>query len=117
VLVDQHIVFGGKRWKAKDVDTKKKVIYVKYAKGGKPPIFGGGGMSIHDVVRQEMLQILKDGDYRVSVGDQKVDFADKAAKELFNDSIQHFKYTGLSDNSLLQIGNTTYILLGWEIKL
>jgi Lhr-like helicase len=109
VLVDQHIVFGGKRWKVKDVDTEKKVIYVIYAKGGRPPKFGGGGMSIHDVVRQEMLQILKSGDYRISVGDQKIDFADKIAKELFKESVEYFRGAGLDKNSLLQVGATTYI--------
>lgn len=109
VLVGQHIVFGGKRWKVKDVDTEKKVIYVTYAKGGKPPKFGGGGMSVHDVVRQEMLQILKSGDYRISVGDRKVDFADKIAKELFKESVEYFIAAGLDTNTLLQVGATTYI--------
>lgn len=28
-------------------------------------------MTIHDVVRQEMFRILKDGDYRISVGNKK----------------------------------------------
>lgn len=29
-------------------------------------------MTIHDVVRQEMFHILKDGDYRISVGNKKI---------------------------------------------
>ncbi len=34
VLVGQHIIFAGKRWRVKDVDADKKVIYVEFAKGG-----------------------------------------------------------------------------------
>lgn len=109
VLEGQHIVFGGKRWKVNDIDSEKKVIYVEHAKGGKPPKFGGAGLNIHDVVRQEMFQILKDGDYKISVGDQKVDFADSAARELFGESVRYFEGAKLSREPLLQAGNTTYI--------
>ena len=109
VLEGQHIVFGGKRWKVNDIDSEKKVIYVEHAKGGKPPKFGGAGLNIHDVVRQEMFQILKDGDYRISVGDQKVDFADSAARALFSESVRYFEDAKLSREPLLQVGNTSYI--------
>lgn len=109
VLEGQHIVFGGKRWKVNDIDSEKKVIYVEHAKGGKPPKFGGAGLNIHDVVRQEMFQILKDGDYRISVGDQKVDFADSSARELFGESVRYFEDAKLFREPLLQIGNTTYV--------
>lgn len=109
VLIGQHIIFAGKRWRVKDVDTDKKVIYVELSKGGKPPKFGGSGMSIHDVVRQEMYSILKEGDYKISVGDQKVDFADTLAKELFHESIVFFNAAGLASRSLLHTGDKTYI--------
>lgn len=109
VLVGQHIVFGGKRWIVKDIDSDKKAIYVEHAKGGKPPKFGGGGMSVHDVVRQEMFKILRDGDYRIAVSDQKVDFADANARELFKESVAFFKESELQGTSLLQHGNDVYI--------
>ncbi|PSV99809.1 DEAD/DEAH box helicase [Photobacterium iliopiscarium] len=109
VLIGQHIIFAGKRWRVKDIDTDKKVIYVEFSKGGKPPKFGGSGMLIHDVVRQEMYNILKEGDYKISVGDQKVDFADPPAKKLFHEGIVFFNAAGLANRSLLQTGNTTYI--------
>ena len=109
VLSGQHIVFGGKRWKVKEVNTEKRIIYVEHAKGGRPPTFGGGGMSIHDVVRQEMLNIMREGDYRIEVGEHKVDFIDVIAKDLFQESIETFKSFELSENSIIQIGNTTYL--------
>ncbi|WP_027251200.1 DEAD/DEAH box helicase [Photobacterium halotolerans] len=109
LLVGQHIVFGGKRWKVNDIDSDKKNIYVEHAKGGKPPKFGGNGISIHDAVRQEMFHILKKGDYRITVADKKVDFIDSTAKELFNESFNFFYKANLASNSLLEIGSTTYV--------
>jgi ATP-dependent Lhr-like helicase len=109
VLVGQHIIFGGKRWIVKDIDSDKKTIYVERAKGGKPPKFGGSGMSVHDVVRQEMFKILSDGDYRIDVAGQKIDFADANARELFLESVAFFNEAELRQNSLLQYGNDVYI--------
>jgi hypothetical protein len=60
LMPDQHIIFGGRRWKVTDIDSDKKVIYVEATKGGQPPLFGGQGMSIHDVVRQEILTIYRE---------------------------------------------------------
>lgn len=109
VLVGQHIIFGGKRWIVKDIDSDKKTIYVERAKGGKPPKFGGSGMSVHDAVRQEMFKILSDGDYRIDVAGQKIDFADANARELFRESVAFFNEAELRQNSLLQHGNDVYI--------
>ncbi|TKF35955.1 DEAD/DEAH box helicase [Enterovibrio norvegicus] len=109
VLVGQNIVFGGKRWKVNDIDSDKKNIYVEHAKGGKPPKFGGSGMTVHDVVRQEMFRILKDGDYRISVGDKKVDFADAIAREQFKESITFFQLSDLAREPLLKAGKNTYL--------
>ncbi|MCG3763708.1 DEAD/DEAH box helicase [Vibrio cincinnatiensis] len=109
VLVGQNIVFGGKRWKVNDIDSDKKTIYVEHAKGGKPPKFSGSGMTIHDVVRQEMFRILKEGDYRISVGNQKVDFADEIAREQFKESVTFFQLADLARKPLLKVGNSTYL--------
>ncbi|HCE4639604.1 TPA: DEAD/DEAH box helicase [Vibrio parahaemolyticus] len=109
VLVGQNIVFGGKRWKVNDIDSDKKTIYVEHAKGGKPPKFGGSGMTIHDVVRQEMFRILKDGDYRIPVGNTKVDFADAIAREQFKESVTFFQRSDLARKPLLKAGNSTYL--------
>ncbi|WP_418113609.1 DEAD/DEAH box helicase [Vibrio scophthalmi] len=109
VLVGQNIVFGGKRWEVNDIDSDKKNIYVEHAKGGKPPKFGGSGMTIHGVVRQEMFRILKDGDYRISVGNKKVDFADAIAREQFKESVIFFQRSDLARKPLLKVGNSTYL--------
>ncbi len=110
ILVGQHIIFGGKKWKVKDIDTEKKVIYVERSKGGSPPGFIGDVMSVHDVVRQEMFKILCEGDYRILKGDQKVDFADSTARELFAESVCYFKAADLQNNPIIEQGKNIYIL-------
>lgn len=109
VLVGQHIIFGGKRWLVIDIDSEKKTIFVKKAVGGKPPNFGGSGMAVHDTVRQEMFNILCEGDYRIAVSGQKLDFADKLAQGLFQESVTFFQAAGLQQNVLLQNGSSTEI--------
>ena len=73
ILKDQHIIFAGKKWKVEDIDSDKKIISVKKSSGGAPPSFGGEGIDLHDQIRQEMLNILKNQDYKISVGDHKFD--------------------------------------------
>lgn len=109
VMEGQHIIFSGRRWKVVDVDSETKVIRVEKTKGGKPPKFGGEGMSIHNKVRQEMFKILCEGDYRISVGNHKVDFIDGKAKELFDEAVDYFNHANLKQISIIQHGNSTCI--------
>lgn len=113
VLKEQHIVFGGKRWKVVDIDDEKKVIYVTASKGGKPPKFGGSGMSVHDVVRQEMFRIYSSGDYRIEVGSQSIDFIDETARQLFKEGADFFKAADMANQSIIQSGKHCY-LFAWK---
>lgn len=109
ILKGQHIIFAGKRWKILDIESDKKVIRVTSAKGGLPPSFGGEGLAVHDIVRQEMFEILKNNDYRILVGEHKVDFADRRANQLFNESISIFNEAKLAKRSIIEVGNKIYI--------
>ena len=109
ILKDQHIIFGGRRWKVTDIDDDKKVIYVIATKGGKPPKFSGGGMSVHDAVRQEMFKIYSSEDYRIEVRGQKIDFVDGVAKQLFKEGRGFFKQSGLANYSMIQSGKDCYL--------
>ncbi|WP_227687876.1 DEAD/DEAH box helicase [Psychrobacter immobilis] len=113
LLPEQYIIFAGIRWQVKDIDMDKKVIYVSAVQGGgQPPNFDGDGdMSIHDRVRQEMYDILSSGNYRISVGDKKVDFADKTARELFKESIETFDRCQLRHRPLIDQDGNTYIFM------
>lgn len=109
ILKDQHIIFAGKKWKVQDVDSDKKIISVKKSNGGMPPSFGGEGLAVHDQIRQEMLNILKNQDYKISVGQHKLDFADKVAKSLFKESLCTFNNLDLSNKNIIELDNRIYI--------
>lgn len=109
ILKDQHIIFGGRRWKVTDIDDDRKIINVTSTKGGKPPKFNGGGMSIHDRVRQEMLKIYRTGDYKIEVGNQKIDFVDNLGRKLFQEGMYLFKEAKLEKQPVYQSGKHCYI--------
>lgn len=112
LLPEQYIIFGGKRWQVNSVDIDKKVVDVSRVKGGgKPPAFGSGGMSIHDRVRQEMYDILRKGDYRIQVGEQKLDFADATARQLFLESIEAFNKSDLISKPVVEKDGNSYIFM------
>lgn len=111
VLATEHIVFGGRRWKISEVDVDKKLIIVNPTKGGRPPNFsGGGGMPIHDRVRQEMYKIYQKGDYKIDLDTAKVDFLDGTARELFFEGLQYFRNAKLEHSNLISSGGHVYII-------
>ncbi|MDY0207800.1 MAG: helicase-related protein, partial [Pseudomonas sp.] len=109
ILKDQHIIFGGRRWKVTDIDDEKKVIYVTSTKGGKPPKFNGSGMTIHDRVRQEMFSIYRAGDYRIETGNQRIDFVDNLGRQLFQEGVNFFKEANLEKKPVYQSGKHSYV--------
>ncbi|WP_416262290.1 DEAD/DEAH box helicase [Gibbsiella quercinecans] len=110
LLPDQHIIFGGRRWKVTEIEVEKKVIYVEATKGGQPPQFSGGGMSVHDVVRQEMLAIYRENDYRIAIGSNRVDYADATARSLFAEGSDNFKRFNLQNSHFISDGQRSYVL-------
>ncbi len=110
VAPEQPIVFGGRRWKVKNIDAEKKVIYVTPAKGGRPPKFSGDGMSVHDRVRQEMLRIYLEGDYRIDVRGTKPEFMDARAKELFYEGLSFFRDMKLEKKYLISQGKDVCLI-------
>lgn len=111
VLATEHIVFGGRRWKIIELDSEKKLIVVKPAKGGSPPNFSGGaGVLVHDKVRQEMYKIYQKGDYKINLGKAKIDFLDGAARELFFEGLSYFRNAKLEHSYLFSHGQHVYIV-------
>jgi len=112
LIPEQYIIFSGRRWQVKNIDMDKKVVDVISVKGGgKPPTFGGDGMSIHDRVRQEMYEILSNGDYRIQVGNHHVDFADETARQLFSESIDTFRRYDLNNQPVIDQDGNSYIFM------
>ncbi|ECW0371921.1 DEAD/DEAH box helicase [Salmonella enterica subsp. enterica] len=113
LLPEQHIIFGGRRWKVTEIDVEKKVIYVEATKGGQPPLFSGGGMSVHDVVRQEMLAIYRENDYRIGIGgigSKRVDYADAVARSLFAEGSNNFQRYNLQNDYFIASGQNCYAI-------
>lgn len=67
-------------------------------------------MFIHDVVRQEMLTIYREGDYRITVGDRKANFADTSGRNLFDEGRRCFHNNNLALECFIQQGLHIYIL-------
>jgi len=110
ILPDQHIIFGGRRWKVTEVDSDKKTIFVVSTKKGKPPKFGGEGMLVHDRIRQEMRRIYAEGDYRIQAGNQKLDYLDKSAQALFQEGLSFYRHANLNESYFFEHGRHCYIV-------
>lgn len=110
IIAGQIIVFAGRRWIIESIETGQKAIYVKGAKGGKPPNFSGGSMSVHDEVRQEMYQIYMLGDYQINANDSYLDFLDPTAKELFSEGLKAFQDLSLAKSFIISQGKSVYII-------
>lgn len=110
ILPEQHIVFGGRRWKVKDVDCDKKTIFVVPAKGGRPPKFGGDGMGINDRIRQEMYEIYRTGDHRISIADTKLEYIDEIGQNLFREGLKYFRDINLEFDRIVQLGSDVFIV-------
>ncbi len=58
ITEDANILLSAKIWKIKFVDQKSKKIEVIPTKDGKKPMFFGGGMVVHQKIREKMFEIL-----------------------------------------------------------
>lgn len=67
-------------------------------------------MSVHDVVRQEMLAIYRENDYRIAVGNKRVDYADAAARSLFAEGSDNFQRYNLQNHCFIASGQNCYVI-------
>ncbi|PLK48315.1 DEAD/DEAH box helicase [Uliginosibacterium sp. TH139] len=105
LLPNQRIIFGGRRWRVIDVNSEQKVIVVAPDKGGAPPAFDGGTGMVHDIVRQEMRQVLSETN--------PVPFLDATASTLLTEARHYYRRADLDSNWLIKNGNEA-ILLTWR---
>ena len=110
VMSGQHIVFGGRRWEIVSIDERKKVIEVAAAQGGRPPRFSGDGMLVHDRVRREMLAMYEREDYRIGSGEEKKDFINDTAKELFYEGLGYFHDLELRQKRVIRNGTDVFLI-------
>ncbi|EKD37903.1 MAG: hypothetical protein ACD_75C00946G0001 [uncultured bacterium] len=101
VAVDSLLIFGGRRWLVVEVDSAKKVIVLKPAKGGIPPRFDGQAGWVHDRIRQEMFAVYSEKSVPV--------FLDVQAKKLLAEARDNFNRFDLANTRVLAQGRTTYL--------
>lgn len=104
VAENSLLIFGGKRWLVMEVDSAKKVIVLKPAKGGRAPKFCGEAGLVHDRVRKEMFAVYTEGTYPP--------FLDAQAKDMLMEARDNFNRFGLRTQSILSFGSASY-LFGW----
>ena len=110
LLEGQHIIFSGRRWRVDSIDTEKQTIEVTPSKGGEPPRFGGQGMIVHDQVRQEMLDIYQSKNYKINVGETKIDYLDHTANALFKEGLRIFEKLNLDNQTIIEDNGYVFIL-------
>jgi len=98
---DSYIIFAGRRWQVISCDQSAKVMEVKPAKGGKPPVFDGMGGKVHKKIREEMRLILSDA--------APVPFLDKNGALQLSEARGVFTSLNLNSNSFVQDGLNTYV--------
>lgn len=109
-LDSEHVIFSGRRWEIVSIEPRKKIIQVRKATGGAPPLFAGGIMEVHDVVRKEMHKIYCSGEHRVIIGDTPVEYLDPTAQELFKEGHSYFMEAGLNKTCFFQDDDILYII-------
>jgi ATP-dependent helicase Lhr and Lhr-like helicase len=97
----QGIIFGGQRWRVRDVDAEKKVAYVDPDKGGAPPAFDCAGIMVHDIVRQAM--------YRVLESSEPVGFLDPGGRKLLDEAREYFHAAHLAARALFTEGHDVIV--------
>lgn len=100
--IGQRILFAGKTWIVESVDEPQKVIFVKYARGGAPPLFSGGVGRVHTKVRQRMRQLLE--------STEKVVFIDEVAQRFLAEARANFHLMNLHTEHLVDQGRELLVL-------
>ena len=105
IAPEQLLIFGGRRWLVVDVDEHTRTIRLKPSRGGKVPLFGGGGTRVHDEIRREMRHLYTSG--------ETPPFLDETARDFLQEARAAFKDMRLHETNAIQRGRTTYIVC-WE---
>ncbi len=105
LAVGMTIIFGGRRWRIKDVHDRDKVIEVTPDATGRPPPFGGDAGLIHDMVIKRMRQ-----NY---LSDAVPVYLDGEAKRLLAEGRAAFKQFGLDQAAIQTAPEGGWIVATW----
>lgn len=100
--IGQRILFAGKTWIVEMVDEPQKVIFVKRASGGAPPLFSGGSGRVHTKVRQRMRELLE--------STEKIVFIDEVAQRFLEEARFNFQALNLASECLVDQGHELLVV-------
>ncbi|MGX5802621.1 DEAD/DEAH box helicase [Bradyrhizobium sp. Arg314] len=101
VAPGQTLIFSGRRWRAKDVDDRARVILVEPTTAALPPTFGGDFGGVHDTVVAEMRSLLS--------GSMVPVYLDPMARRMLEDARQAFIDLSLDRNAMVPVGRGVYV--------
>jgi ATP-dependent Lhr-like helicase len=104
IVPGQFLIFGGTRWRVTSVDAQHNVIDLTPAPGGRPPLFRGTEIPVHDRVRQQMRDIYRSGDIP--------SYLDAAARDLLKEARANFARLGLVESQVIACGGDA-LLFPW----
>ncbi|MBU2607641.1 MAG: DEAD/DEAH box helicase [Alphaproteobacteria bacterium] len=99
------LIFSGRRWEILEIDDRDKVILVKPARAGKPPLFGGDAGNIDDRVIEKMREIFEQDDIPR--------YLDAVASELLVDARTSFRNFGFANKRIVELGESRTALALW----
>ncbi|WP_037313227.1 DEAD/DEAH box helicase [Ruegeria halocynthiae] len=96
------LIFSGRRWVVQEIHDLEKVILVKPAKAGVPPLFGGDPGMIHDRVIEKMFEVYE--------GNFELAYMDQTALGLLEEARRNFCLWGFSGSPIADTGQGSYAL-------
>jgi len=96
------LIFSGRRWVVQEIHDREKVIVVKPAKAGVPPVFGGDPGDIHDKVIDRMFAVLEGGTQPA--------YMDAASLKMLAEARAHYDRLGFRATNIQALGERTSII-------
>ena len=96
------LIFSGRRWVVQEIHDREKVIVVKPAKAGVPPVFGGDAGDIHDKVIDRMFSVLE--------GDINPPYMEAVSLALLDEARAHYEQIGFRSKNIYSFGERTSII-------
>lgn len=103
LVAGQLLIFGGRRWEIQEIQESNRVVFLRPARGGRVPLFGGAGAQVHRRVREEM--------YRVYTSSEVPPYLDPKARDLLSEGRMHFKRFRLAERSVISQGSHSVLFL------
>lgn len=98
------LIFGGRRWSIRTIDSENHVLDLTPSPGGVPPKFGGNAPPVGDRVRREMVSVFNDS--------VVPPWLDANARDLLLEARENWLRLGLRDRVTVS-SETSTIVLPW----